>query len=461
MKPITQEKLREIVADFAEAIRKRKTKTAKPSKIVINFRDEKRNSAERDVEVVPISLLRYRKDNGRIASDVMNHEKLIGSLNERDAEAQEILRGFLKNKDPEKTDILIKSIEHSGQNEPAIITCDGFLINGNRRKMAIESLHGEQFKTMKVVILPGPGEEGGPPTLLEIERLENRYQLQSEGKSEYYGFDRALSIKRKMELAFSLEEQLRDDPRYANATAKELEAAVRECIRDYLQPLECVDRYLRTFNREGMYGTVSAGQSDKEGRWQAFTDYSKAYHTSLAKKSWQIEFGVDDEEIGTIEDAAFKMIRLRTLKGLPKIHMLMRALPKLCGTQAGRKDILTIADEVDESIPEKEMFDANGNPLPREDVDGKWAAQFQETLIFHTKRALAAFENSRERETPLALLDAALKKLTHEDLSVENISHADYDAARMLAAEIQKRAKEIERELYDNRKKFEALRHKK
>ena len=37
---------------------------------------------------------------------------------------------------------------------------------------------------------------GGPPTLKEIEELENRYRFQSEDKSEYYGFDRALSIKR-------------------------------------------------------------------------------------------------------------------------------------------------------------------------------------------------------------------------------------------------------------------------
>ena len=55
-----------------------------------------------------------------------------------------------------------------------------------------------EFEAMKVVVLPGPSDPGGPPSLIEIERLENRYQLQSEGKSEYYGFDRALSIKRKM-----------------------------------------------------------------------------------------------------------------------------------------------------------------------------------------------------------------------------------------------------------------------
>ncbi len=111
----------------------------------------------------------------------------------RDDEAQAILERFLAEKDPEKTEILMKSVAHTGQNEPVIETCDGFLINGNRRKMVLEKLRllepgRSEYESMKVVVLPGPTDPGGPPTLLEIERLENRYQLQSEGKSEYYGF---------------------------------------------------------------------------------------------------------------------------------------------------------------------------------------------------------------------------------------------------------------------------------
>ncbi len=335
MKPITQEKLREIIPDFARAIQEQKIRTAKPSTTVINFRDEKSRNHERPIESVPIGLLRYRKDNGRIASDVMNYKKLYGHLDEKDEGAQEILRGFLKNKHPEMTEILIKSIEHTGQNEPAIITCDGFLINGNRRKMALEFLlkphpGDEKYKYVKVVILPGSGEEGGPPSLLEIERLENRYQLQSEGKSEYYGFDRALSIRRKMELGFSLEEQLRDDPRYARAPEKELKKAIKEYEGEYVWTLECIDRYLQQFERGGMYGAISSGKSDSEGRWQAFIDYARIYHTHLKNPQWQIEKGIDDDDIGAIEEAAFKMIRLRTLTGLPKIHQIMRALPKMC-----------------------------------------------------------------------------------------------------------------------------------
>lgn len=466
MKPITQEMPREIVQDFALAIREKKAPTPKPAFAVINFRDDKSQKNQRPIESVPIGLLRYRKDNGRIASDVMNYEKLNGTLDEKDKDAQEILRSFLEKKHPEMTDILIKSIEHNGQSEPAIITCDGFLINGNRRKMALESLvkrHPgvEKYKYVDVVILPGPGDAGGPPSLLEIERIENRYQLQSEGKSEYYGFDRALSIKRKMELGFSLEEQLKDDPRYVRATEPELKKAVKECEREYIWPLDSVDRYLEQFDRDGMYGTISSGVSDREGRWQAFIDYSNALHTSLRNQKWQIENSLDEADIGTIEEAAFKMIRLRTLKGLPKIHQIMRVLPKMCALKESRKQILSIANEVDSLLPQDEQFDAEGNALSPEDVDNKWAHHHQQKLIMLTKKALDFVESSKEKETPLMLLEAALKKLTHENFSVENIPYAQHPEARKLAADIQKAAKDIEHQIYDSDKKLKDFARKK
>jgi hypothetical protein len=466
MKPITTDKAREIVEDFARAIREKKTRGAHPEKTVINFRTDRIDGVERWIERVPLDLLRYRKDNGRIASDVLDYEKSQAPLDERDDEAQKILRKFLEDKDPEKTEILLKSMEHAGQIEPAIITCDGFLINGNRRKMVLEKLRDryrgkEEYASMKVVILPGPDDPGGPPTLLEIERLENRYQLQSEGKSEYYGFDRALSIKRKMELGFSLEEQLRDDPRYVRATKGELDRAIKEVERDYLKPLESVDRYLEMFNREGLYHTVSEGPWDREGRWQAFIDYSNAYHRNFANAAWRIDKGIDESDVGAIEDAAFKIIRLRDLRGLPKVHKVMRDLPKLIARPEGRKEILKLADEVDISLPKEAYKDEKGEPLSVKEVDEKWAERSQRAIIHHVKKAIEYHDASSEKETPLTLLDAALKKLTHEKMKVESIALKDLPQARQLAADVQKSAKQIEGEIYHYQKELHDLGRKK
>jgi hypothetical protein len=462
MPRIATDPLRAIVEDFRKEIQLRKVPGPKPATHVINFRDEKRDNVERQVYLVPIGLLRYRADNGRIASDVMNYQRENGPLDERDSEAQSVLERFLFDKDPERTEILMKSIAHTGQSTPAIITCDGFLIDGNRRKMVLERLNREQkgkieHETMKVVVLPGPDDPGGPPSLLEIEKLENRYQLQSEGKAEYYGFDRALSIKRKQSHGFSLEDQIRDDPLYATAPDREITQAVKEMENEFLLPLECVDRYLQQFGRPGLYGTVSSGPGDKEGRWQAFIDYSHSQQRCFQKQKWLLDSGVEEDDMGAIENAAFKMIRLRHLKELGKIHNVMRQLPKYVALKDSRKEIIKISTEVPEQLPQKERFDDKGEPLSIPQNDRKWSEQAQNGILHHLKKAMDYQSSHQEKETPIELLDAALRKLNHDEMQVTSIRIDDFHKARQLASDIQKRAKEIEKEIYEYEKDRDSL----
>lgn len=464
MSAITQSKTRYIVEDFAEEIRRRKVATAKPSKAVINFRNEVADNFERDIVQVPIDLLRFRKDNGRIASDLLDYEHTYGVLDEADDESQKQLREFLRKKDPEKTAILRKNIIHAGQREPAIVTCDGFLINGNRRKMVMDQLCKEypeekKYAYMKVVILPGVQDEGGPPTLIEIEKLENRYQLQSEGKSEYYGFDRALSIQRKIRIGLPLKDQIRDDPQYAGASSAQIDKAIKDIEKHYLQPLACVDRYLKQFQREKQYHTVSTGMGDPHGRWQAFIDYSNTYHTKFSNQNYLIENGIDEDVIGEIEEAAFDIVRLRAVPDMPKVHTIMRNLHKYCSTREGRKELLSIPEKVEPMLPREEHFEDSEmqKPLSREVVDEKWAAKFREPIIFHLKRAAKIYETRKEKETPIELLEAALKKLTHADMDLGNIMTADYKRARELAVEIQKEANAIEKQIYEQQKNLRKL----
>jgi len=465
MPALTTPAVRKIIEDFADEIRQRKVRTAKPSMTVINFRTDVRDGKERPIDSVPIGLLRYRKDNGRIASNVADFERNFRPLDETDQEDQARLAEFLREKDPEKTAVLCSTLLHEGQREPAIITCDGFLINGNRRKMVMDQLHEEhpdddRFAYMKAVILPSADEEGGPPTLLEIEKIENRYQLQSDGKSEYYGFDRALSIRRKMELGFGLEEQLRDDPHFANATKKELAQAVKDCLKHYLRPLECVDRYLRQFRREGQYRAISAGVSDREGRWQAFKDYSNTYSLVLQNPKRLLDLGIEEDEIGHIEEAAFDIIRLRVVPDMPKVHEIMRRLPKYCRTSIGKKSILTISDEVDAALPPEEHLDESGASLKPEEIEAKWAAKNKRSIIHHVKKAAHYDDVTKEKETPLELMEAAYKKLTHDDMDLTAINVADFANARKLTVKIRERAAELESEIYRQDKEYKKLRQK-
>lgn len=461
MNTLTKAIKREIIEDFAKEIAKRKTRCHMPSTYVINFRKEFEDRRERKVWYVPTELLRYRKDNGRISSDVLHYEKSNGLLVERSKEAQEIVEGFLKAKDIEKTKELYNIIEHEGQRDPAIITCDGFLINGNRRKMVMETLQKKhpgdsKYLEMKVVILPSESDEGGPPTLLEIEQIENRYQLQSEGKAEYYAFDRALSIRRKIEYGMSLEEQLRDDPRYAELGQKKFKETVEKYEKEYLKPLECIDNYLRYLKREGMYSTVSLGMSDPEGRWQAFHDYYNSVYLKLQDDKKCYQFGISEDEKGDIEDIAFKIIRMRELKPLPKAHMIIRQLPKWLSNEHSKEELFKLKN-VDLEISEKERFDKNGKEHSERVIDKIWANKNAETMIKHVRKARDNYEYKKEKETPIGLLEAALKKLYHENMRTASVDLSYYEKAMKLTREIQARASELEDEFYAHKKKADKL----
>ena len=458
MANIDKAQTREIIQDFADTISKAKRLGAKPAKTVINFRNERKNGIERDIYEVPIELLRYRKDNGRIRAEVLSHEKLHGPLIEWKQEAQDIIRGFLLASDEEKNGELHHSMLHEGQREPAIITADGFLINGNRRKMILETMDKKERPTsdLKVVILPGLNDEGGPPTAIEIEEIENRYQHQSEAKAEYSNFNLALSIQRKIELGLSLAEQLKDDPIYAGRSQSEFDKAVARFQEEYLEPLNCVNRYLEAIGRPGLYNTISTGIGDKEGRWQAFLDYYERVYKKLENPKQRMQLGLSEKDVGTIESIAFKVIRKREFKSLPKAHEIIRSFPKWLSNPDSKKALMKLS-EVDLNLEESKGFDKDGNEYDEKTKDKIWG-EFNSTKLHAALiRAQDYYDREKAHETPIALIESALKKLEDADLQSDSIEFADIPQAMELLRSIAQKASDLETELYHHQKEYKAL----
>ena len=449
---ITTDPKREIIKDFQEAIKEKRIPTGQ--KHIINFRNDILNKKQREIFSVDLNLLRYRKENGRISSSVLGYEKEKGFLHPDQAGAQRKIKEFLLAKDPEKTEELIKILKAEKQRDPGIITCDGFLINGNRRKAALEEIHkenpsDEQFARMQVVILPGEGEEGGPPTLKEIEQIENRYQLQSDGKAEYFGFDAALSIKQKIDVGFSLEEQLRDNPIYKNMPEKKFKAVLK-AEEQRLKALECVDRYLSMFNRDGQYQQISKGIGDPQGRWQAFIDYAITWN-KLQKSRERTKHQIEDTDIEVLEQVAFKAIRLRDIPSVgEKIHDIMRKLPSLW--QHGKEALIELNKNVEADIPTEDQFDSEGNQLPLLEIDKKWEARFQNQISYQIRQAMEAVAQEKEQQQPLNLLEDAYKKLIHRDMKVKTINASDLDEAIKLTNDIKQKAAELGSEIFERKK---------
>ena len=312
---------------------------------------------------------------------------------------------------------------------------------------------------MKVVILPGPDDEGGPPTLKEIEQIENRYQLQRTGKAEYYGFDAALSIRAKIDRGFPLEDQLRDDPQYKNMGDPEFRKIIRKKKKALLDPLDCIDRYLDALDRPGHYQFVSTGIGDPEGRWQAFVDYSEFYRNKLQNRRNRANIGVDEREVPTIEQAAFKVIRLRILPGLGKVHTIMRAFPKYC--RHAKEALVELDQNVKQDLPTTDCLDSNGNRLPLRTIDQTWATKYRSEITHRIRKAHAAVSGMGGIITSLNLLRDAHKKLTHADLDISSIPLDQLGEAQRLTNRIHTRGKELAKEVYDCTKQLSRFARKK
>ena len=232
---------------------------------------------------------------------------------------------------------------------------------------------------------------------------------------------------------------------------------MRSFEKEYLKPLECVDRYLKQFGRERQYLAVSAGITDKEGRWQSFIDYSNTHSRDFKNEKKRLEYGIREDEIGEIEEAAFNIIRLRQLPDMPKAHVIMRHLAKYCRTPDGKREIKRIARKVEPRLSERESVDKSGQPLGRVEVDAKWAAKNKQEIVYRLKKAVRSHEDLSEKETPLTLLEAAHKKLIHKDMDLSTMKVGDYDKAHQLTRLIQEETSVLESKIYRLRKNFKKL----
>ena len=99
---LTKPAKREIIEDFANEIKKSSKEGAKPSFEVIYFRNEHINNIERPVLEVPVEILRFRKNNGRISSDVLSYEKKQAHYLKEVRKPKKYFGSFLKIKTRKK-----------------------------------------------------------------------------------------------------------------------------------------------------------------------------------------------------------------------------------------------------------------------------------------------------------------------------------------------------------------------
>lgn len=158
---------------------------------------------------LPLEMTFYNIKNGRFAAEYANEiKKKNRQLDPTNSEDSKIIQNLLIGLDLKQSIILQDDLRQYGQKDPGIITHDGFVINGNRRRAVLEKLTLEgysQFKFIVVAILP---EHVSSQDLWKIEagiQLSRHVQLNYGPINELLKFKEGLDAGlRPIEMAKSL-----------------------------------------------------------------------------------------------------------------------------------------------------------------------------------------------------------------------------------------------------------------
>ena len=243
---------------------------------------------------IPIRLLFFNKENGRLTSLIAKYERENGKFDPISPSGEKILRGILLSLDNVRTKELSHDLERIGQREAGVITYDGVVINANRRMAILLELYeagkGEQFSYLLAARLPKTARPA------DIFRIEASLQYAEDFKEEYNPINELLTIKRGLKL-YS-ERQMAESVLFLKNGVDELKLKMR--ILDYM------GEYLGEIGHPGEFDRLVGLYA----HFDEVVDLSKY----LDKK------GKDWEEIVQYIKQAFKMIKVgcphKTIRGL-------------------------------------------------------------------------------------------------------------------------------------------------
>ena len=417
-----------------------KVKIDTNSKYIIPYKDWEIKQKALPVYEVPIEYCKYRLDNGRIKTQILTHIKLKGSLNAESDDTQKIISEYLGKSDPKTNDDLKKILKKEGQKDPAVMTADGFLINGNRRKWAFEQLLNEypeeKYKKLKVVILPG-SEDPERPTVKDIAILENRFQVYLTGKSEYSKMNKALTYYTNTLSGITLEELLKDDPTFGDSDNKKFQQKIKKFKKEYFEPIKLMDEYLEANNTKGDYSRVS-------NRWMSFEELGKNLTSQFENEKFLVEHNIEKKEVGMLKSAAFNIIKIKDSSEVAADNRyLIRGLPRWI--KAEKKEVLKIGniEDVDEKIKDPD------------ERDREWQHTKASQVINIIKKLENLSNRIKDQEDPLNRLSEALGKLNHEDLDqnqLEQMKIPDVKKAFKICQEIENANNELKSFFYELQK---------
>ena len=393
-----------------------------------------------NVYQVPLEYCKFRKENGRIKGEVLSYEKTQAELDPDDENSQKIISDFLFEKDKKQNENLVKLIKAQGQRQPAVMTADGFLINGNRRKLALDRLYressqSEEFRFLKVVILPGSN-DAERPTYQDIAKLENRYESQDDGKSDFTLMNKALTyISNERDLGIPISVMLADDHTFDSKDPKKFKKATNDFIEDFIEPVKLMETYLIENEMDGNYDHV-------KDRYASFQEASKIF-SKLENPDYLVKNGIEEDEVPNIKSAVFNIIKLREHSAIsPRHNELIREIPKWF--KSSKKDLIKIGNI--------DHINQNKNISSIKEKEVAWQQNEANEVLDILKKCKNIYERKSDQLSAINRLEEIVQKLQKKELQHNHIGKMpipDVQKGYDLAVEIQSLSKKLTSNFYD------------
>ena len=183
---------------------------------------------------LPLGLTFYNIKNGRFAAEYADLKKRNNcELDTTNLDDAGQIQKLLLDLDPKQSKILEDDILQNGQKDPGIITHDGYVINGNRRRAVLEnlvSLHGRsEFQFIEVARLPTN------VSAQDLWKVEAGIQLSRNPQLNYGPINELLKFKEGIDAGLSAKEIANE--LYGGFQEKEILAKLEEfkLIAEYLK----------------------------------------------------------------------------------------------------------------------------------------------------------------------------------------------------------------------------------
>lgn len=375
--------------------------------------------------------LAFNKANGRIKAEVIEKEAELGRmLDQFDNADNVIIKEILLSIRMDENEKIKEDLRRNTQISPGIITVDGVVINGNRRKALLRELycdtHDEKYNYLDAHVLPSD------ITKSELWLIEAGIQLSAPQQLDYSPINHLLKLSEGLNSGLTIPEMA---SRIYGVTEEQLESDTRR--------LDLINEYL----------TYVVG---KEGKYYLVKNLNEHFINLLNILDWanrprgpvRRDWTPNKDDINELKLVGFYYIRMH----MP--HLRIRDLRDIFATADAWKEArksLSVGPGLSED--EKKRFgvspipkgEPTEDPVEEETIDNSAPVSeqkdLQEEAVWREGRKgqlKSIYEDAKEQERivkdsekPLTLAQRALRNI--QAISLESCESADSEIDKVLS----------------------------